>query len=288
MKHPSLPRVLLVALTVVGALLTVQAEPKKTSKLDGIEIRRSVRYAERRTELKEDAKDDRLLDIVYPKVPMPEAGYPCVVWIHGGGFVSGSRSMGPLVRSLVKRGIAVVALEYYLYRRHHLDGNPNAEKPKPLIHPSRPYPTSLRLGVNAAAEDTELALQWLAENAREYKIDPKRVLIGGSSAGAITSLEVACIRRKVTGVTIRGVLDFCGSVEKADVIEAPVPPLLIVHGEKDMTVGTDYGRELQRQMDKIKAKCVPLFIPDASHSVARPALQSHLKDILDFVDDALK
>jgi len=243
----------------------------------------AVRYAERRAELPADAADDRLVDIAYPKTPAPAAGYPCLFWIHGGSFSHGSRSMGPLKKQFLEKGYAVVALEYYLYRKHN--PAPKTSRQKPALHPSRPYPVAVRKGVDAAAEDAELALAWIATNSVALKLDPKRVVIGGGSAGAITSLEVAYVRRKPTGVTIIGCLDFCGAVEDVKKIEGKVPPLMIVHGDKDMVVGTDNGRALSKRMDELNVKCLPIFVPDTGHSVHKPAVATRLADMMKFVEE---
>lgn len=288
MKCSVVVKTMIAALVVASASMTVNADEASPEK-KGVEIKENIRYGERRAELPKKAKDDRVLDIVYPESPAPEGGYPCLVWIHGGGFIVGSRPKGNWAPYFVKKGIAVISINYYLRRKHVKDINTNTERHgPPLIHPSRPYPESLRLAVNAAVEDADMALKWIADNAKEYRLDPKRVLIGGHSAGAITSLELAYVQRKERPVTIRGVLDFSGSVEDAKVIEAPVPPLLIVHGEEDILVGTDYGRELLKRMEALKMKCVPLIMPKVGHSVAGPALKYHSKDIFDFVDETLK
>ena len=55
----------------------------------------NVRYSKKRPELTvRDPACDRLLDVYLPKTPKPRSGYPCVMFIHGGGFRSGSKRSG--------------------------------------------------------------------------------------------------------------------------------------------------------------------------------------------------
>jgi acetyl esterase/lipase len=84
---------------------------------------------------------------------------PLVLFIHGGGFRSGSkRSMNQQVlRALLAAGISVAAIEYRLV-------------------PEYPLPTAHR--------DCLRALQFLRSKAREWNIDKERVGAFGGSAGA--------------------------------------------------------------------------------------------------------
>lgn len=83
---------------------------------------------------------------------------PVLLWVHGGGLVSGSpeqddRANAAFVRSL---GIAVAAVRYRLA--------PDATAP-------------------AAAEDVHSALVALTQRAARLGLDPERIAIGGASAG---------------------------------------------------------------------------------------------------------
>jgi acetyl esterase/lipase len=80
---------------------------------------------------------------------------PLVVWIHGGGWVGGTKSYvaaAPLVAS----GYAVASVEY----RFSQDA----------VYP-------------AQIEDCKAAVRWLRAHAAEYEIDPLRIGAWGASAG---------------------------------------------------------------------------------------------------------
>ena len=81
-----------------------------------------LRYGEKRAELKvDDPEQDRLLDIYIPDTVKPENGYPVLMFIHGGGFSSGSKDMRPTIEDifgkLLDRGYAVVSINYILGRK---------------------------------------------------------------------------------------------------------------------------------------------------------------------------
>jgi len=94
------------------------------------------------------------LDLYRPKSTNPTA---LVIWIHGGGWKSGSKAGGgPAVLQLLQRGYAVASVEY------RLSGE--------AVFP-------------AAIEDCKAAVSFLRLHADKYNLDPKRFGVWGSSAG---------------------------------------------------------------------------------------------------------
>ena len=100
------------------------------------------------------APQDLLLDLQVPAGPGP---FPLVVWIHGGGWVGGSRLPlpGALTR-LLPRGYAVASIDY------RLSGT--------AIWP-------------AQIQDCKAAIRFLRANAATWGLDPARIGVVGSSAG---------------------------------------------------------------------------------------------------------
>lgn len=92
---------------------------------------------------------------------------PALLWIHGGGFVMGTaRQDDRVCRGFSKRlGITVASVEYRLAPEH-------------------PYPAPL--------EDCYAALTWLAALPA---VDPRRVAIGGASAGGGLAAALALLAR---------------------------------------------------------------------------------------------
>ncbi len=81
-----------------------------------------------------------------------------LVWIHGGGFVTGSAdaAMTLCSRFAAELGIMVISVDYRLAPEHR-------------------FP--------AALEDCYAALAWTHEQADRLGIDPTRIAVGGDSAG---------------------------------------------------------------------------------------------------------
>lgn len=108
---------------------------------------------------------DAVLDIHRPaKV---EAGSPLVVWIHGGGFVSGRRAdITNYAKVLAGRGFNVVNLDY-------------------TIAPEATYPTPIR--------QVSKALAYLSAEGTKLGIDTSRIVLAGDSAGAQIAAQTAAV-----------------------------------------------------------------------------------------------
>jgi para-nitrobenzyl esterase len=104
-------------------------------------------------------------------VPGAEA-LPVFVWIHGGGFTGGS-SFAPVFdgTEFAKAGVVVVTVAYRLGVFGFLDM-------EPLL--GAEYAGS----GNNAVRDLICALEWVRENIEAFGGDPRRVTVGGESAGA--------------------------------------------------------------------------------------------------------
>lgn len=110
--------------------------------------------------------DDRTarLDVFRPAGASDKA-LPVVVWVHGGGFLSGSKDqVANYLRIIAGRGYAVVGVDYALA--------PGARYPGPVRQISS-------------------ALGYLAANAGSLGLDTTRVFLAGDSAGAQIAGQVA-------------------------------------------------------------------------------------------------
>lgn len=114
--------------------------------LAGTQVDRDLVYAK--------AGDRELpLDLYRPASEQPT---PLVLWIHGGGWKSGSKNGAGPALALLERGYAVASVEY------RLSGE--------AIFP-------------AAIEDCKAAVSYLRLHAKKYNLDPDRFGAWGSSAG---------------------------------------------------------------------------------------------------------
>ena len=103
---------------------------------------------------------------------------PGVLWIHGGGYQSGSAKEVFLTRALsmvVKFGMVLVAPDYRLSRRH-------------------PYPAGLN--------DCRAALLWLRDHTEELGVRSDQIMVGGESAGGGMTVALCMLARDRKEVNI--------------------------------------------------------------------------------------
>ncbi len=130
------------------------------------------------------------LDLRVPD-PRPggaDAGVPVVVFLHGGGFLRGSRkvftpgiSAGDSFDRIVAAGFAVAACEY------RLSGEAR-------------FPAQL--------DDVDAAIAWVRERGAAHGLDAGRLVLWGVSAGA-TLASLTGLRRD----DVRGVVDWFGPAD---------------------------------------------------------------------------
>jgi para-nitrobenzyl esterase len=121
------------------------------------------------------AGDDCLSVNVFTPDP-GAAGLPVLVWMHGGGFVTGcSASPWYVGHRFCRDGVVVVSFNYRLGIEGFLavDGAP----------------------VNRGLLDALAALEWVQENVEAFGGDPGNVTMGGQSAGAIGTAALLAVPR---------------------------------------------------------------------------------------------
>lgn len=133
---------------------------------------------------RDDGTSLRLLVLIAKEPPRAEAsGLPGIVWIHGGGYVSGMPEMahgGMPSRLVAARPCVVVCPDYRLA----------AEMPWP-----------------GGLEDCHAALVWLRDNASDLGVATDQLMVGGESAGgglaaALCLYERDLIRAGRDGVAV--------------------------------------------------------------------------------------
>jgi acetyl esterase/lipase len=107
---------------------------------------------------------DLKLDVYEPSAPAQRLR-PAVIYVHGGGLMTGSRRQGvPLLTHLAANGWVAISIDYRL--------SPRATFPDHLV-------------------DVKRAIEWVREHAGNYHLDPTFVAIAGGSAGAHLSALAA-------------------------------------------------------------------------------------------------
>ncbi len=130
----------------------------------------------------DDVAETRGLDIPGPAGPLPLRFYrghaapdpsPCLLYLHGGGWVIGDLdSHDGVCRRLANLAACrVLAVDYRLAPEH-------------------PFP--------AAVDDSAAALAWLVGHAADLGVDPDRIAVGGDSAGGTLAAVLALMGRDGT------------------------------------------------------------------------------------------
>jgi acetyl esterase/lipase len=94
-----------------------------------------------------------------------------------------------------------------------------------------------------AIEDAQAAVRFMRANAATYRIDPARIAVGGTSAGAITALNVG-YGTPVPGISgtpgessaVAAAVSLSGAQLFTNQIGAGDPPALLFHGTADTVV----------------------------------------------------
>lgn len=137
-------------------------------------------------------------------VPSGDGQHPTLVYMHGGGWVSRSKEERALYMfPFLEKGWTVVNVEY------------------------RIAPVSL---APAAVEDCLCALRWVIQHAKDYKIDTRRIVAMGNSAGGHLALTTgvvpasAGLERQCPGsedLKVAAILDWYGITDVNELLDGP-------------------------------------------------------------------
>jgi acetyl esterase/lipase len=233
-----------------------------------------------------------------------EGRFPAVVWVHGGGFLSGSRQHPPLewpaallFQSLIDAGIAVASIDY----RHAKEA---------------PFPAQLH--------DAKAAVRYVRRYAHALGIDPDRIAAWGESAGGHLAALLGLVQNdealeggEASGrvsSSVTAVIDFYGvsdlelmpkfgeafpeeyrslipdlGPDAVDPVETllegssfmaergpgaasplryvhpDAPPFLIVHGDSDFIVPAEQSERLAAALSAHGAPNDLVLLPDVNH-----------------------
>ena len=171
----------------------------------------------------------------------------CVVYVFGGGFFAGSKSHDNNVqfcKSMADSGFVVAAIDYRL-------GMKGIKKRG--LAALNPMVKSIQM----ATEDLFAATAFLYRNANKIGFDKTKIILIGSSAGAITSLQVDYElsnmhqRSKLLPEDFRyaAVIAFAGGIYstegKPDYKRQPAPTMFF-HGTDDKIVKYDFMQAIRR------------------------------------------
>ena len=213
---------------------------------------RNIQYGSGEVRDPSPAKRPLSLDVYQPDLADVSWKRPAVIAIHGGGFVFGDKSeMTNLCREFAARGYVCFSINYRLVP----DDPPGTSQDQ--------YTRT----VFAAVADAEHAAQWVEANAGKYHIDTTRMFIGGSSAGAVTSMLLA-YNPDIKPPHFRAVADMWGTMgPRVNWIRKGGPPLLIIHGTEDNTITVSAAKQIDARAREVGLTHETYLIEGMGHSV---------------------
>ncbi|MHC4116606.1 MAG: alpha/beta hydrolase fold domain-containing protein [Planctomycetota bacterium] len=225
---------------------TVTTEQMLAQAPEGVTVIPDIAYRE--------GNDAWKLDLAMP-TNRGDKPRPAIVFVHGGGWVSGDKRAGNFLRPTLEfaaKGYVCITINYRL-------GGPKRD----------------------CVEDAKCSVRWLRAHAKKYNVDPGRIGAYGNSAGAhlVTMLGTcpasaglegdgpwrqysSMVQAVVASATptrprVRG-----GSQDDAKKIApmtyatADAPPLLLVHEESDRTVPVSNSDDFVKALRDAGAKDV--------------------------------
>ena len=219
-------------------------------------------------------KAKQRLDIYVPKNAAPNA--PVIVFFYGGAWQEGDKKDFLFVaQALASTGAIVVVPNYRVY-------------------PEVTFPGFL--------EDGAAATAWTFKNIATYGGDPRTVFLAGHSAGAYVAIMLVLDKeylakagvgdaRIMGGIGISGPYDFL-PIHRPDIkpifevvpdmavtqpihyARADAPPLLLLHGETDTTVGPYNTHNLADRMRALGGRVEDRYYPGVDHVDAIIAMTS--------------
>lgn len=179
-----------------------------------------------------------LMDVYTPATPRQDSA--CVVFMFGGGFVSGARnnaSTRQYCQLLAERGYTAIAIDYRLHLKQ-VDADTIR-----LTNMQSIFCDAINIG----AEDCAAAVAFLCSNASKLGISTKRIVLCGSSAGAISVMQLdycRCNHLRPAAVLPLGwkpaaVVAYSGAIYCDGVrpnYSTPPAPTFFLHGDADRIV----------------------------------------------------
>jgi dipeptidyl aminopeptidase/acylaminoacyl peptidase len=165
----------------------------------------------------------------------------CLVYVFGGGFIGGHRDgkfEKAYFKQLVDEGFQVAAIDYRLGLKGVKSFGVTNTEP-------------LENAINMAVEDAISAIAYLLEHAKELKINKDWIMMVGSSAGAITSLQtdyVLCNGKLNSNILpkdfhLAGVVSYAGAIFSKEgrlkYLNHNPAPTMLFHGMADRLVAYD-------------------------------------------------
>ena len=220
---------------------------------------------------------------------------PCVVFVFGGGFSTGTRDAAKYAAYydfMVREGYDVVATDYRLGMKGVTD---------PSIFSAI---SDFKNTVDMAVEDLYDATKYILDRAAEWHIDTSKIIASGSSAGAITVLQAEngicngtdAAKVLPAGFNYAGVISFAGAIfstNGAPEWKSAPCPVMFFHGTSDKNVPYKkasllgigfYGSEvIAEQLRELRSPYYFYSVEYEDHSLAETPMTDNLPLTASFI-----
>ncbi|WP_164849887.1 beta-L-arabinofuranosidase domain-containing protein [Mucilaginibacter limnophilus] len=222
---------------------------------------------------------------------------PLIIYVHGGGFVEGTRkwaSVRLMCEKLAMKGYAVASIDY------RLDPTVNVFQSDTNRRP-----------ITDAMHDLKAAIRFFKANQNKYRIDTANIVTGGESAGAITAMAAAYVDKlsevknykKTNPNTVDGnsgnpgystrpkaVMCLCGIGDTLAMERPSDPPMLWIHGSKDPMLPIEWGQQVVTRAKNIGLPYEAIVFKGATHCpwyFGLPNWRSYLDSTVNYVANYL-
>lgn len=193
----------------------------------------------------------------------PEGGAtnrPVLLLVHGGGFVSGDKSvMGAIAADYAARGWVCVSINYRFATR---GGSGTA--------------ALYRRETRASRNDMLRAVRWTRAHARDWGGNPERVLgLGASAGGTLVALAATSgAGARTTGSRLWAAATLSAPTRMQRPLSSPLPqvdgsdaPMLVVHGQHEFIPSRDQQDLVARLQAAGVANTTPLTVESPGHAL---------------------
>lgn len=198
-----------------------------------------------------------------PKLDNPnitDKKQPVIMFLFGGNFIEGNRNYKPYISYFiyyVKKGYQVVTIDYRKgLRKWYSNYIKEVESGKQPNVKEQEISTLLMGAVDLAVADCITATNFIISKSDKWHTDNDKIILSGSSAGAITALQteyyhsnryfnsdVKVRERLPKNFSYAGIISFAGAVftQKGEpAFGNNVTPVLFFHGDADPSVPYNY------------------------------------------------
>jgi acetyl esterase/lipase len=214
--------------------------------------------------------------------------------MFGGSFRNGTRNSNRYLHyfdDLSANGYTVISIDYRLGLKD--------VQPKNM----QEIIAAMKYAIDIAVEDLYDATLFILKNAPKWKVDVQKIVISGSSAGAVSVLQAEYERCNQTPLAARlpdgfryaGVIGFAGAILSSGDLRCNTQPapVLLLHGDCDRTVpfgkltfegvNMNGSQEIARQLhDAGMPYCLYQFV-GAKHEIADRPMEDNLPEIRRFL-----